>query len=73
MTGYEYIYDLGGGKFARGNAGGRATWVVRRVLTGGRPKYIGVQARKPRIPTDASRIARDRAGASLLSALGLDN
>lgn len=76
MVNYEFIYDLGNGKFARGLAGQHATWVVRRVLpskAGGYPSYKGVQARKPRIPTDAKKVPRREAGRPLLAALGLDN
>ena len=71
------IFDLGGGKFALGNKGQKAAYVVRRVankkdaLGRGLPTYKGVQARRPRIPQDARIIRREDAGRLLLSALGL--
>jgi hypothetical protein len=73
----QYIYDLGNNKFALGNKGKKATWVVRRIanktdkLGRGLPTYKGVQARRPTIPPDARRIRRDEAGRLLLRALGL--
>lgn len=72
-----HIYDLGNGKFALGNKGQKATWVVRRIankvdrLGRGLPTYKGVQARKPVIPVDAKLVRRESAGRLLLSALGL--
>lgn len=71
------IYDLGGGKFALGNRGEKAIYVVRRVankkdaLGRGLPTYKGVQARRPRIPADAKIVRREDAGRLLLAALGL--
>lgn len=71
------IYDLGGGKFALGNRGQKAAYVVRRVrnkvdvLGRGLPTYKGVQARRPRIPADARLVPRESAGRLLLRALGL--
>lgn len=71
------IYDLGGGKFALGNRGEKAVYVVRRVankkdaLGRGLPTYKGVQARRPRIPADAKIVRREDAGRLLLAALGL--
>jgi hypothetical protein len=71
------IYDLGNNKFALGNKGERAQYVVRRVankvdaLGRGLPTYKGVQARRPRIPADARLISRSDAGRLLLRALGL--
>lgn len=71
------IYDLGNNKFALGNKGLKATYVVRRVanktdrLGRGLPTYKGVQARRPRIPMDARMVRRDDAGRLLLAALGL--
>lgn len=75
----QYIYDLGNGKFALGNIGKKATYVVRRIPAGGvlagdkrgRPSYLGVQARRPRIPADAKRIPRSAASRALRKALGL--
>lgn len=73
------IWDLGGGKFAFGNKGEKAVYVVRRVankkdaLGRGLPTYKGVQARRPRIPADATLVTRDNAGRLLLRALGLRN
>lgn len=73
----QYIYDLGNGKFALGNLGKKATYVVRRVankvdaLGRGLPTYKGVQARRPTIPTYARRIRRDQAGRLLRKALGV--
>lgn len=71
------IYDLGNGKFALGNRGQKAAYVVRRVrnkvdrLGRGLPTYLGVQARRPRIQADAKLIPREDAGRLLLKALGL--
>lgn len=71
------IYDLGGGKFALGNKGQKAAYVVRRIanavdsLGRGLPTYKGVQARRPRIPTSARIVRREDAGRLLLKALGL--
>lgn len=71
------IYDLGDGKFALGNKGEKAAYVVRRVankkdaLGRGLPTYKGVQARRPRIPQDARLVKREDAGRLLLRALGL--
>jgi hypothetical protein len=68
------IYDLGNGKFALGNKGRRAAYVVRRYTPsaqGGYPSYKGVQARKPIIPADAVVVPREKAGRPLLRALGL--
>lgn len=76
---YLHIFDLGNGKFALGNRGEKAVYVVRRVanrkdaLGRGLPTYKGVQARRPRIPTEAKLITRDNAGRLLLRALGLRN
>lgn len=71
------IYDLGNGKFALGNRGQKAAYVVRRIrnkvdrLGRGTPTYLGVQARRPRIPAEARVIPRESAGRLLLKALGL--
>jgi hypothetical protein len=71
------IFDLGGGKFALGNRGCKAAYVVRRVrnatdrLGRGLPTYKGVQARRPRIPADAPIIRREDAGRLMLRAFGL--
>lgn len=71
------IFDLGNNKFALGNRGSKAAYVVRRIATKqdslgrGLPTYKGVQARRPRIPADARIIPREKAGRLLLSALGL--
>ena len=71
------IFDLGSGKFALGNKGEKAVYVVRRVtnakdkLGRGRPKYKGVQARRPRIPADAPIVRREDAGRLMLRAFGL--
>jgi hypothetical protein len=71
------IFDLGGGKFALGNRGSKAAYVVRRVrnavdrLGRGLPTYKGVQARRPRIPADAPIIRREDAGRLILRAFGL--
>lgn len=76
---YLHIFDIGGGKFALGNRGEKAVYVVRRVanrkdaLGRGLPTYKGVQARRPRIPTTAKLVRRDDAGRLLLAALGLNN
>lgn len=67
----QYIYDLGDGKYALGNIGAKATWVVRRVTGVGAPIYKGVQARRPRIPATAVRIPRRDASTTLRKALGL--
>lgn len=67
------------GKYMLGFKGQRALWVVRKVTERidslGRkyPRYVGVQARKPIIPRDATPISRDEAGRLLKSALGLNN
>lgn len=71
------IFDLGDGKFALGNRGQKAVYVVRRIanktdaLGRGLPTYQGVQARRPRIPQDAKVVRREDAGRLLLAALGL--
>lgn len=71
------IFDIGGGKFALGNKGEKAVYVVRRVrnqkdaLGRGLPTYKGVQARRPRIPADAPIIRREDAGRLMLRAFGL--
>jgi hypothetical protein len=71
------IYDIGDGKFALGNKGSKAVYVVRRIankvdrLGRGLPTYTGVQARKPRIPTTARIVRREDAGRLLLRAFGL--
>lgn len=71
------IYDLGGGKFALGNRGAKAIYVIRRVankkdkLGRGLPTYKGVQARRPRIPAEAPIVRREDAGRLMLSAFGL--
>lgn len=71
------IYALGNGKFALGNKGEKAIYVVRRVanakdkLGRGLPTYKGVQARRPRIPQDAPIVRREDAGRLMLRAFGL--
>lgn len=71
------IYDMGNGKFALGNRGQKAIYVVRRVanqkdaLGRGLPTYKGVQARRPRIPADAPIVRREDAGRLMLKAFGL--
>ena len=76
------IYDLGENengerKFALGNKGQKAVYVVRRILNRtdklgrGLPRYLGVQARRPTIPADAPVVPRESAGRLLLKALGL--
>ncbi len=71
------IFDLGNGKFALGNRGCKAAYVVRRVrnavdkLGRGLPTYKGVQARRPRIPADAPIVRREDAGRLMLRAFGL--
>ncbi len=69
MTDYEFIYDIGNGKFASGLAGGRATRVVKRPTTAGRPVYTGVRGRKPIIPADARKVYRHDASSALKLAL----
>lgn len=71
MINPEFIYDLGNGKYARGRAAERATWVVQRTTGVGFPVYKGVQARKPLIPADAPKLSRRAAGKALTRALGL--
>lgn len=68
----EFIYNLGDGKYARGRAGERASWVARRTTGVGYPRYRGVQARKPVIPEDAPKVSRRDAGRALCRAFGLD-
>jgi hypothetical protein len=74
---HAHIFDLGGGKFAIGNRGQKAVYVVRRIankvdkLGRGLPTYKGVQARRPRIPADAPLIRREDAGRLMLRAFGL--
>lgn len=68
------IYDIGNNKFALGNKGDKAVYVVRRVPNPsgrGLPTYKGVQARRPRIPQGARIVAREYAGRLMLKALGL--
>lgn len=73
------IYEIAPGKFALGNLGEKAHYVVRRVankadaLGRGLPTYKGVQARRPRIPQGARLVRREDAGRLLLKALGLRN
>lgn len=74
---YLHIFAIGNDKFALGNRGSKAAYVVRRVLRTtdrrGRALYTykGVQARKPRIMDTAPLISREKAPRALLSALGL--
>lgn len=74
---HSRIYALGDGKFALGNKGEKAIYVVRRVanakdkLGRGLPTYKGVQARRPRIPQDAPVVRREDAGRLMLRAFGL--
>lgn len=72
-----HIFALGDGKFALGNRGEKAAYVVRRILNRtdslgrGLPTYKGVQARRPRIPNDARIVRREDAGRLMLRAFGL--
>lgn len=72
---YARVFALGGNKFALGNRGKKALYVVKRVLAyggRGRPSYTGVRGVRPVIGPELKPI---RASSLLRNALlsGLSN